>query len=122
MSTGPQTSRVLAAADLLTDAGVAASVLHVPSLKPIDEEALVAAIGDAPLVVTVEEHSIFGGLGGLVAEVLTSTGPSPQVLRIGLDDVWGESAGNDFLLEKHGLSPSRIADQVSRQLSLQPVA
>jgi transketolase len=119
VSTGPQTSRVLAAADLLADAGIAASVIHVPSLKPLDDPALVAAIGDT-LVVTVEEHSVLGGLGGLVAEVLTSAGPSPQLLRIGLDDVWGESAGNDFLLEKHGLSPARIADQVQRQLSLQP--
>lgn len=121
VSTGPQTSRVLAAADQLAEAGIAASVIHVPSLKPVDDDALVAAIGDAPLVVTVEEHSVLGGLGGLVAEVLTSAGPSPQLLRIGLDDVWGESAGNDFLLEKHGLSPARITDQVQRQLSLQPV-
>jgi transketolase len=122
VSTGPQTSRVLAAADLLAEAGIAASVVHVPCLKPLDADALVTAIGRAPLVVTVEEHSVLGGLGGLVAEVLTAAGPSPQVLRLGLDDVWGESAGNDFLLEKHGLSPARIADQVLGQLSLQPVA
>jgi transketolase len=120
VSTGPQTSRVLAAADLLNKAGIAASVVHVPSLKPVDAEALVAAISPAPLVVTVEEHSIFGGLGGLVAEVLTGAGPSPQVMRIGLDDVWGESAGNDFLLDRHGLSPTRIAERVQRQLSQRP--
>jgi transketolase len=89
ISTGPQSSRVLAAAELLREAGTTASVLHVPSLKPVDAEALVATIGEAPLVVTVEEHSIFGGLGGLVAEVLTTAGPSQQVHRIGLDDVWG---------------------------------
>lgn len=122
VSTGPQTSRVLTAADLLAEAGIAASVIHVPSLKPVDERALLAAIGDAPLVVSVEEHSVIGGLGGLVGEVLTSAGPSPQLRRIGLDDVWGESAGNDFLLEKHGLSPARIAGQVQQQLSLQPAA
>jgi transketolase len=51
-------------------------------------------------------------LGGLVAEVLTSAGTSPRIERIGLDDVWGESADNDFLLNKHGLSPGRIADRV----------
>jgi transketolase len=112
VSTGPQTSRVLGAADRLAGAGIASSVIHVPSLKPVDAEALVAAIGDAPLVVTVEEHSVHGGLGGLVAELLTSAGPSPRVVRIGLDDVWGESAGNDFLLDKHGLSGSRVADRV----------
>jgi transketolase len=120
VSTGPQTSRVLAAADLLAGAGIAASVVHVPCLKPVDADALVAAVGGAPLVVTVEEHSVLGGLGGLVAEVLTLAGPSPQVIRIGLDDVWGESAGNDFLLEKHGLSASRIADRVREVLSRSP--
>ncbi len=115
VSTGPQTSRVLAAADQLKASGIAAAVVHVPSLKPLDAAALRAAIADVPLVVTVEEHSIHGGLGGLVAEVLTSAGNSPQILRIGLDDVWGESAGNDFLLEKHGLSAARIVDQVSNR-------
>ena len=89
-------------------------MVHVPSLKPLDTAALVAAVGDAPLVVTVEEHSVHGGLGGLVAEVLTSAGTSPRIDRIGLDDVWGESADNDFLLDKHGLSPERIADRVSQ--------
>ena len=112
VSTGPQTARVLDAAEQLSDAGIAASVIHVPSLKPIDADALVGAIGDSPLVVTVEEHSVHGGLGGLVAEVLTGAGPSPRIDRIGLDDVWGESAGNDFLLDKHGLSADRISDRV----------
>jgi transketolase len=116
VSTGPQTSRVREAAELLDGSGIAASVIHVPSLKPIDAEALVAMIGEAALVVTVEEHSIHGGLGGLVAEVLTAAGPSPRVARIGLDDIWGESAGNDFLLERHGLSTSRIVDQVQNLL------
>lgn len=116
VSTGAQTSRVVAAADQLHEAGVAASVIHVPSLKPLDAQALVAAVGDAPLVVTAEEHSVHGGLGGLVAEVLTSAGSSPRIDRIGLDDVWGESADNEFLLTKHGLSAGRIADRVTASL------
>ena len=116
VSTGPQTSRVLQAAHQLQETGTSATVIHVPSLKPLDTEALVAAIGDAPLVVTVEEHSVYGGLGGLVAEVLTSAGASPRIDRIGLDDVWGESADNAFLLNKHGLSPERIAERVNRLL------
>ena len=98
----------------LEETGTSATVIHVPSLKPLDTAALVAAVGDSSLVVTVEEHSVHGGLGGLVAEVLTSAGASPRIVRIGLDDVWGESADNDFLLDKHGLSPSRIADRVSQ--------
>ena len=53
-----------------------------------------------------------GGLGGLVAETLTAAGPSPRIERIGMDDVWGESAGNDFMLNKHGLSPELISQRV----------
>jgi transketolase len=117
VSTGPQTSRVLAAADQLAEQGRSTTVVHLPSIKPLDADALVAAIGDVPLVVTVEEHSVLGGLGSLVAEVLTSAGPAPRVERIGLDDTWGESAGNDFLLDKHGLSAERVAERV---LSLLP--
>ena len=65
-------------------------------------------------MVTVEEHSVLGGLGGLVAEVLTSVGRQPRIERIGLQDTWGESAGNDFLLDKYGLSPARIAERVQQ--------
>jgi transketolase len=118
ISTGPQTGRVLAAAELLAESGIDASVIHVGSIKPIDESALVDAVIGAELVVTVEEHSVYGGLGGLVAEILTAAGPAPQIARIGVDDIWGESAGNDFMLEKHGLSPEKIAARVRSVLSV----
>ena len=117
VSTGPQTARVLTAADLLAADGTEPTVVHVPSIKPVDEAALVEALTGHDLVVTAEEHTVHGGLGGLVTEVLTAAGPAPQVLRIGLDDTWGESANNDYLLEKHGLSPRRIVDQVRQQLA-----
>jgi transketolase len=117
VSTGAQTSRVLAAADQLAASGISATVIHLPSLKPLDTDGLLAAVGDAPLVVTVEEHTVHGGLGGLVAETLTTAGaaprPIPRIERLGLNDTWGESAGNDFLLEKHGLSAARIAERVT---------
>ena len=118
VSTGPQTQRVLAAADLLAESGVDASVTHIPSIKPVDAAAVVDAVTGADLVVTVEEHSVYGGLGGLVAEILTAAGPAPQIERIGVDDTWGESAGNDFMLEKHGLSPERIAARVQQVVSV----
>lgn len=111
VSTGIQTSRVIIAADALHAQGISASVLHVPSIKPLDIAAFVAAIGDAPLVVTVEDHSVLGGLGGLVTEILSEHSPR-RVHRIGLQDTWTESAPNDFLLNKYGLSPERVADQV----------
>jgi transketolase len=112
VSTGPQTSRVLESADQLAEHGVTATVVHVPCLKPLDSNALRDSVAGHELVVTVEEHSVIGGLGGLVAETLTATGPSARIERIGIDDVWGESAGNDFMLAKHGLSPERVRQRV----------
>jgi transketolase len=118
VSTGPQTGRVLAAADILAADGIDATVVHVPCLKPLDEAALLSALDGQHLVVTVEEHSIYGGLGGLVAEVLTAAGAAPRVERIGVQDAWGESAGNDYMLTKHGLSAELVADRVLRALSV----
>ena len=93
-------------------------MIHVPSIKPIDDAALVDAVTGVDLVVTAEEHSVYGGLGGLVAEILTAAGPAPQIERIGVDDTWGESAGNDFMLDKHGLSAEKIAARVQTVLSV----
>ena len=112
VSTGPQSTRVLAAAESLAAEGVHATVVHVPSIKPLNGEALRAALRGFDLVVTAEEHSVHGGLGSLVAEVLTSAGPAPRIDTIGISDVWGESADNDFMLDKHGLSTARICERV----------
>ena len=59
----------------------------------------------------MEEHSIYGGLGGLVAEILSEASPH-RVVRFGIEDQWGESAPNDFLLDKYGLSASRVSQRV----------
>ena len=91
-------------------------MVHVGCLKPLDEEALRAQLDGFDLVVTAEEHSVLGGLGGLVAEVLTSAGPAPRIERLGVKDAWGESAGNDFMLTKHGLSADLVAQRVSEVL------
>jgi transketolase len=112
VSTGPQTGRVLAAAEQLASQGIEARVLHVGCLKPLDEDALIAGLAGYDLVVTAEEHSVLGGLGGLVAEVLTAVGPAPRIERLGIADTWGESAGNDFMLAKHGLSAELVASRV----------
>jgi transketolase len=116
VSTGPQSARCVEAAELLAGDGIAAGVLHVPSLKPIDAEALATAAGRVPLVVSAEEHSVSGGLGGLVAEILGERAPR-RLVRIGIQDTWGESAPNDFLLDRHGLSPRRVAERVGQALA-----
>jgi transketolase len=99
---------VLEAADLLAGEGIAASVLHLPTLKPIDADAIVTLAGQTGRIVTAEDHSIIGGLGSAVAEVLGERRPTP-VRRIGLRDVYGESAPNDYLLEAYGISAGHVA-------------
>jgi transketolase len=115
VSTGQQTSRSLEAATILDRDGIAAGVLHVPSIKPLDEATLAEACARVPLVVTAEEHSVRGGLGSLVAEVVTTHTPR-RVVRIGIEDTWGESAPNAWLLDRHGLTPERIATRVRQAL------
>src|SRR4051812_14462476 len=116
VGTGPQTGRLLDVHEQLASTGVSAAVVHVPCLKPVDADALRSLLAGYDLVVTAEEHTVHGGLGGLVAETLTTGGPSPRIERIGVDDTWGESAPNDFMLDKHGLSADRITARVSAAL------
>ena len=111
VSTGAETPRVIDAADLLASQGIDATVVHVATLKPLDVQTLVAAAERTGRVVTIEEHSIIGGLAGAVAETLSEHRPTP-LRRIGLRDVFGESATNDDLLDAYGLSAQRVAEQV----------
>ena len=115
VSTGAQTPRVVDAAELLAADGIESHVLHVPTLKPLDVPAIVAAADRTGRVITVEEHSIIGGLGSAVAETLSEHRPTP-LTRLGLDDIFTESAPNDALLELYGLSAARVAERVRRTL------
>jgi transketolase len=116
ISTGVQTSRVSEALDLLLLSGISAKHIHIPMLKPLDEGKLLQEIGDGSLVITVEEHSVLGGLGGLICEITAGSKTPVRVVRLGLADSWSESAPNDFLLDKYGLSSLRVAEQVKRIL------
>jgi transketolase len=112
VSTGTQTSRTLEAVEALRADGLAVGLVHVPVLKPLDGQGLLAALSGAELVITVEEHTVIGGLGGAVAELLAEQGGGPRLRRIGIRDVFGESGPNDALLDHFGLSATRVADQV----------
>jgi transketolase len=111
ISTGAQTARTLQAAELLAADGIEAHVLHVATLKPLDVEGIVAAAERTGRVVTVEEHTVIGGLGGAVTEALAEHRPT-RVHRIGLQDTFVQSGPNDALLDIYGLSAERVADQV----------
>ena len=113
ISTGPQSVRCLQAAELLQGQGVSAGVLHVPSIKPVNKEEIVSAAEEVKWVFTVEEHTIYGGLGGMVAEILSEASPR-RVIRFGIEDRWGESAPNDYLLELFQMSPPRLCERIKQ--------
>jgi transketolase len=104
-------SSALDAADLLAKDGVEAKVINIHTIKPIDEDLIVAAAKETGKVVTVEEHSIIGGLGGAVCEVLSEKAPVP-VKRIGINDVFGESGPATALVAKYGLDGQGIYESV----------
>ena len=108
ITTGLMVGRAVEAASSLAAEGISAHVVHCATVKPLDEAAVVAAAEKTGLVVTAEEHNILGGLGGAVAEVLGEQRPTPM-RRVGIADVFGESAPNDDLLEKYGLTARHIA-------------
>lgn len=107
ISTGGQTLRALRAAHELADLGISAAVLHISTIKPIDVEAVVSTASSARCVLTCEEHSVLGGLGGAVAEILAERNPM-RMARLGLQDVDGESGPNEALLKKYGLSEAHV--------------
>lgn len=97
---------------LLNADGIRLRHLHLHTLKPADTNAIIAHLARTSAVCTVEEHTVIGGLGELISELVTRDGRGLRVTRIGLDDRWAESGSNDFLLDKHGLSPRRVADRL----------
>ena len=119
--TGIQTVRALEAADLLAMEGISAHVVHVPTLKPIDVEGIVAAARKTGAVLTTEEHNIIGGLGGAIAEVLGQHCPVRMKLH-GLRDCYLESGPNDALLEKYKLLPKDVVDAARELLKAGPAA
>ncbi len=114
-STGAQTVRCLEAAEILATDGISAHVVHVPTIKPLDGQAIAEAAAKTGRVVTAEDHTIIGGLGGAVAEVLGELQPT-LMRRVGIRDTFGESADNDDLLKKYGLTPGHVAEAAVKLL------
>ena len=118
ISCGVMTARALEAAKLLTDKGIEAEVIHVHTIKPLDDALIVERAGRAQSVFTIEEHSVIGGLGSAVADLLAERlGPGmPVFKKLGLDDSFAKNyGGQDDLLELNGLQPSQIAAAVEQR-------
>ena len=108
VGTGIMVSKAMEAAELLAAEGISAAVVNISTIKPLDAELIIAQAQKTGAVVTCEEHTICGGLGSAVAEVLVENCPVPMA-RVGVEDKFGESGLPDELLEKYGLSASNIA-------------
>lgn len=107
-------SEAIEAASLLSEEGIDAGVIDIHTIKPIDEEILAEAAGIGP-VVTAEEHSVIGGLGGAVAEVLSRRCPV-RMDMVGQHDTFGESGKPQELKEKYKMTAADIAQAVKRIL------
>jgi transketolase len=110
---GVELARALQAADLLAGARISARVVNMPTIKPIDSELLARCAEETGAFVTCEDHNVYGGLGGAVAEALARTRPSP-IEFVGLNDRFGESGEPDELALALGLGPQAIADAAKR--------
>lgn len=107
IATGVMTYHALLAAELLYKDGISAEVIHVPTIKPLDEQAILKSVRKTGCVVTVEEAQIHGGLGGVIAELLGENYPVP-IKRIGMQDRYGESGDGNELLVHFGLDAKHI--------------
>ena len=113
-ATGSMVKTAIKIADQLKDI----SVYSVPRIKPFSDNLLIEAISDKKIVVCFEEHSIYGGLGGMIAELVTSYMPV-KILRIGVNDKFSEKCGSyQYLLKEHGLDFVAVLKQVQNFLRL----
>jgi len=117
IATGLMVGEALAAFEALKNDGISARVVNMHTIKPIDRDAIISAARDTGAIVTAEEHSVLGGLGGAVAEVTAETIPVP-VLRVGVEDVFGQSGPALELLKKYGLTAEKIALKAKEAMSV----
>jgi transketolase len=117
ISTGIMTSRAIAVAQLLADADIEATVLHIHTIKPLDDEAIRLAASGCELVVTLEEHSKIGGLGSAVSDVMAEAGITTPQIRLAFPDQFiGTYGSQDSVLQAAGLDAPQIAQRVRTSL------
>lgn len=112
VATGTMVAQSLKAAEILAEAGIQVSVLNIHTIKPLDGEAIIEAAAKTGRLVTVEEHTVIGGLGSAVAEHLAATGTQVPQLMIGLPDKYVKAGQYGWMLEQLGLTGAAIAERV----------
>lgn len=113
IANGTMVYESLEAAKLLELQGLSATVVNMHTIKPLDTSVIDKAVASSKLIVTVEEHSVIGGLGGAIAEYKTALRNAPPQLIIGLPDYFGKVGEYRYLLDKYGLTAKRIAQKIS---------
>ena len=111
IATGLEVAETIEAAEMLAADGIDAKVINIHTIKPIDEELIVAAAKETGKIVTIEEHSVIGGLGSAVCDVLAEKAPT-KVMKIGVNDTFGESGPALALIKKYGLDAESIYNKV----------
>ena len=111
IATGLPVAETLEAAEKLAADGIDAKVINIHTIKPLDEELIVEAAKETGKVVTIEEHSVIGGLGSAVCDVLSEKAPT-KVLKIGINDTYGESGPAVELVKKYGLDAESIYKKI----------
>jgi transketolase len=109
IANGTLTHRMLKAAKILSQRGIEAQVLNMATVRPIDEVAIIRAARETGAILTAEEHSIFGGLGSAVAEVVVDNAPVPMK-RLGVPGIYAPTGSAEFLLDEFGMAPASVAD------------
>jgi transketolase len=117
VATGIMVDAALEAYNLLVEKGIKVRVINIHTIKPIDAEILVNAARQTGLIVTAEEHSVIGGLGSAVCEVVSERHPVP-VIRVGIKDTFGESGKPSELLKAYGLTAEDIVKAVEKGMNL----
>jgi len=116
IGTGLMVSKCIEAAKLLEKDGINARVINISTIKPIDKELVTKAAKETKGIVTAEEHSIIGGLGSAVCDVVAASYPA-KVVKVGIDDKFGESGKPEELLKKYGLSIENIINKTKELIN-----
>ena len=115
IATGLEVSESMRAAEILAEQGIDAQVINIHTIKPLDEELVIAAATKTGRIFTVEEHSVIGGLGDAVAGVLSEKCPT-KLTKIGINDEFGESGPAIELLHKYRLDADGIAKRIAKEI------
>jgi transketolase len=109
IANGTLTHRMMKAADILASQGIQARVLNMATVRPMDVEAVVKAANETGAILTAEEHSVYGGLGSAIAEVVVAEAPVPMKI-LGVPGIFAPTGSAEFLLDEFGMSPAGVAE------------